>query len=77
MAISGSRTPPIDFTGGSTFSTSTRSNRGISRFAITLIEQMLQLPLDRLMTRFSDEQEMLLQRKAGSQMHGAECRHRC
>ena len=34
LAVSGSSTPPMDFSGAATFCTSTRSSSGISRFAI-------------------------------------------
>ncbi len=37
VAISGSSTPPILLTGGSIFSTKTRSNNGSKRFAMALM----------------------------------------
>ena len=43
VAISGSSTPPTLLTGGSIFSTSTRSNSGSKRFAIASVISLHQL----------------------------------
>ena len=76
VAISGSSTPPTDFTGGSTFSTSTRSKRGISLFAITLGTGCPDCYFTALMTRCCVQQETCSSRERVCKS-GAKRRKRC